>query len=160
MSKSDKLTRADLATLLGLVLILLACLLLTSTPQSVYRWMNRDGYTRTEIEVLSPPEGHLSTMRVRALSTGEELSIKRNTFHDSRERRRLPAWYNPEAQLIVGIRLFDERIVSADVYQQLPGGGRVLGEVLANLAAGAGGLYLLLRSPRKKAPRSRSRRKK
>ncbi|HEX2224800.1 MAG TPA: hypothetical protein VHN15_11400 [Thermoanaerobaculia bacterium] len=158
MSKSDKLTRADLATLLGLLLILLACLLLTSTPQSVYRWMKRDGYTRTEIEVLSPPEGHLSTMRVRVPSTGEELSIKRNTFSDSRRRRRLPAWYNPEAQLILGFRLFDERIVSADVYPRLPGGGRVLGEVLSNLAAGAGGLYLL-RSPRK-APRPRSRRRK
>jgi hypothetical protein len=158
MSTGDKLTRADLATLLGLLLILLACLLLTSTPQSVYRWMQRDGYTRTEIEVLSPPESRLSTMTVRVLSTGEEISIQRNTFHDSRQRRRLAAWYNPEARLILGFRLFDERIVSADIYPRLPGGGRVLGEVLANLAAGAGGLYLL-RSP-KKAPRPRSRRRK
>lgn len=158
MSTSDKLTRADFLPLLGLLLILLACLLLTSTPASVYRWMKRDGYTRTEVEVLSPPDSRLSTMTVRVLSTGEELRIERNTFSDSRRRRRLPAWYNPEARLVLGFRLFDERIVSADTHRELPRGGGVLGLVLVNLAAGAGGVYLL-RSPRK-VPQPRPRRKK
>lgn len=157
MNESDKLTRVDFATLLGIVLILVAFLLLTSTPQSVYRWLKRDGYTRTEIEILSPPESHLSSMTVRVLSTGDELSVPRNTLVDSRKKLRQTAWYNPEARLVLGFRLFDERIVSADTYPELPGAGVVLGGVLVNLAAGAGGAYLL-RSP-KPSPRPSSRRK-
>lgn len=166
MSTSDKLTRTDFAVLLGLVLILLAFLLLTSTPQSVYRWLKRDGYSRTEIEVLSPPESRLSSMTVRVLSTGDELYIRRTTFDDSRKRSRLPVWYNPEARLVLGARLFDERIVSADTYPELPDGTLVLGGVLVNLAAGVGGYYLL-RSPKpshkpssqRKRPKKRSSRR-
>lgn len=143
MSKSDKLNRADFAVLLGMVLILVAFLLLTSTPQSVYRWLKRDGYTRTEVDVFSPPESRLSSVTVRVLSTGDELSVRRTALDGSRKRSRLPVWYNPEARLVLGARLFDERIVSADTYPELPGGNVVLGGVLVNLAAGAGGYYLL-----------------
>lgn len=146
---SDKLPREEVAGCSGLALILLACLLLTSTPQAVYRWSKRDGYTRTEIEVLSPPDSRLSSMRVRELSTGATLDIRRNTFTDSRTRNRLPAWYNPDARLVLGIRLFDERLVSADDHRELPGGAAVLGQAALTAGSGALGLYLLLGRPRR-----------
>ena len=160
----DKITREELAGCSGLVLLLLACLLLTTAPQSVYRWSQRDGYTRTEIEVLSPPDSHLRSMRVRVLSTGETLDIRRNAFTNSRTRNRLPAWYNPDARLMVlGLRAFEERLVSAEEHPELPDGAAVFG--LAALTAGSGalGLYLLLgrvsrrASSKQKRKRRRSR---
>ena len=134
----------------GLVLILLACLLLTSTPQSVYRWWKRDGYTRTEVEVLSPPDSHLRWMRARVLSTGQTLDVRRTSFANSRTRNRLPAWYNPDARLVLGLTVFDERLVSAEAYPELPGGAAVFGGAALTVASGVGGLYLLLSRP---APR-------
>lgn len=133
-----------LAFLFGLALLLIAFLLLTTTPQLVYRWSHRDGYTKTEIEVLSPPDSHLSSMRVRVLSTGEELSIRRNTFERSREQNRLPAFYNPDARrLFLGIGLFDERLVSAERTSRLQSGKDVALLVAVNATLGLLGVYLL-----------------
>lgn len=133
-----------LAFLFGLALLLIAFLLLTTTPQLVYRWSHRDGYTKTEIEVLSPPDSHLSSMTVRVLSTGDELSIRWNTFERSREQNRLPAFYNPDArQLVLGIGLFDERLVSAERTSRLQSGKDVALLVAVNATVGLLGFYLV-----------------
>lgn len=158
MPESEGFTRQDFATLLGGALLLLGFLLLTSTPQSVYRWSKQRGYTRTEVEVLSPTRSHLSTMTVRVLSTGAELSVRRNTFASRPEQgSRLPVWYNPEALLIVGFRVFDERILSAKTFPELPGGAEVFAVLAINVAAFAGG-WRLLTLPEKS--RARTARKK
>lgn len=126
-----------------MALILLACLLLTTTPQEVYRWSQRDGYARTEIEVLSPPDGHLRSMSVRVLSTGEKLSVKRNSFTGSRDRKRLPAWYNPDARWVLGITIFDERLVSAENNAELPDARDAFGLLFVTVASALLGVFLL-----------------
>ena len=140
---SEGSTREGCAGCAGMALILLACLLLTSTPQEVYRWSHRGGYARTEIEVLSPPNSHLSSMTVRVVSTGRELSVKRTSFTGSRERKRLPAWYNPDARWALGITLFDERLVSAEDHPELPKTGVVFGQLLVTVASALLGVFLL-----------------
>lgn len=154
--ESGKLTRKDFAFLVGLGLLLLAFLLLTSTPQVVYRWWKRDGYSRTEIEVLSPPESQLSSMEVRVRSTGQRLSIRRTSFTNSRTQSILPAWYNPDARLVLGLTVFDERILCAETYRELPDGAGALGGAALNIAVAVGGLSLLRWST---APDPASRRK-
>src|SRR4028119_1580902 len=107
--RSEGSAREGCAGWVGIALLLLASLLLTSTPQEVYRWSHRNGYTRTEIEVLSPPDSHLRWMSVRVLSTGQKLSIKRNSFTGPRDRQRLPARDTPAAPRAPGPPLSVER---------------------------------------------------
>jgi len=140
--KSEAFTRKDVAVLSGMALLLIAFLMLTFTPQSVYRLWKRSGYTRTEVEVLSPDSRRRSTT-VRVLSTGEELSVHRTSFDGSPQHARLQVWYNPDARLVMGLTLFDERIISAERHPTLPDGAEVLGGVVLNVAAGVCGLYLL-----------------
>ncbi|HJX28057.1 MAG TPA: hypothetical protein VJ885_09100 [Thermoanaerobaculia bacterium] len=144
--RSEGSAREGCAGWVGIALLLLASLLLTSTPQEVYRWSHRNGYTRTEIEVLSPPDSHLRWMSVRVLSTGQKLSIKRNSFTGSRDRKRLPAWYNPDARWALGITIFDERLVSAEDNAELPDAGSVFGLLFVTVASALLGVFLL-RSP-------------
>jgi hypothetical protein len=161
MSESDSFTRKDFAVLSGVALLLVALLMLTFTPQAVYRLSKRSGYTRTEVEVLSPDSRRRSAT-VRVLSTGEELSVHRTSFDGSPQHARLPVWYNPDARLVLGLTLFDERIISAERHPELPGGGEVLGESVVQLAAGIGGLRLLTsreRATRKATPKRRKRRR-
>ena len=145
-------TREGCAGCAGIALILLACLLLTSTPQEVYRWSQRNGYTRTEIEVLSPPDSHLRSMSVRVLSTGQQLSVKRTSFTGSRDRKRLPAWYNPDARWALGITIFDERVISAESYPELPDAGVVFGLLFVTVASALLGLFLLRSRARDRKP--------
>lgn len=144
--RSEGSTREGCAGCAGIALLLLASLLLTSTPQEVYRWSHRNGYTRTEIEVLSPPDSHLRSMSVRVLSTGQTLSVKRNTFTGSRDRKRLPAWYNPDARWALGLPIFDERLVSAENNAELPDAGSAFGLLFVTVASALLGVFLL-RSP-------------
>ena len=160
MRESEAFTRKDFAVLSGVALVLVALLMLTFTPQSVYRLWKRSGYTRTEVEVLSP-DSRRRSVTVRVLSTGEELSVHRTSFDSSPQHSRLPAWYNPDARLALGLTIFDERIISAERHPTLPGGGEVLGEIVVQLAAGAGGLYLLTSrgTTRKATSKGRKRRR-
>lgn len=144
--RSEGSTREGCVGCAGIALLLLASLLLTSTPQEVYRWSHRNGYTRTEIEVLSPPDSYLRWMSVRVLSTGQKLSVKRNTFTGSRDRKRLPAWYNPDARWAPGITVFDERLVSAENNAKLPEAGSAFGLLFVTVASALLGVFLL-RSP-------------
>lgn len=159
MPESERFGREDFAILVGGAMLLLGFLLLTSTPEAVYRWSKRSGYTRTEVEVLSPASGYLSTMSVRVLSTGDELSVRRNTF-DKRpqEGSRLPVWYNPEALLVVGFRVFDQRILSAKTFPERPGGAGALVGLAVNFALFAVG-WRLLNPPEKTRPRTARKKK-
>src|SRR5262245_15410099 len=107
MRESEAFTRNDFAVLSGLALLLVALLMLTFTPQSVCRLWKRSGYTKTEVEVLSPDSRRRSAT-VRVLSTGEELSVHRTSFDSSPQHGRLPVWYNPDARLALGLTVFDE----------------------------------------------------
>lgn len=158
--RSEGSTREGCAGCAGIALLLLASLLLTTTPQEVYRWSHRNGYTRTEIEVLSPPDSYLRWMSVRVVSTGEELSVERNSFTGSRDRQRLPAWYNPEARWEPGITIFDERLVSAEDNAELPESGYVFGLLFVNVVSALLGVFLLSsRAPSRAHRKSSAKRK-
>jgi hypothetical protein len=128
----------------GIALVLLFFLLVASVPQLVYRWWKRDGYQAVQVEVLSPPSRQRS-MRVRVTTTGEEVWTYRSSFDDRTEHAVQPAWYNPDAKLKLLFTVFDERVLSAQRYKTPASGGVALGGVVAMLAAGAAGAYLVLR---------------
>lgn len=151
----ERLTRADLGRALGIFLILGAFLMLTFTPQLVFRAWNRAGYQLTEAEILSGP-GPYRAIRVRVASTGEEVSPQRNPFDGARQSERIPIWYNPAARMAHGIVLFDERVVSAQHGQGVPTGLHAFAVVLFNLLAGTLGLYLISRTPQPKSAKTGS----
>jgi hypothetical protein len=141
-SAEQALRRSGFAGLLGLVLLLGAFLMLTFTPQLVYREWHRDGYDRTEAEVLSGP-GRAKSFRVRIVADDRELLVKSTSFDGRVQHQRIPVWYNAAAHVEFGIRLFDERVISAERTPELPGFPGTLAAVLINLLLVCGGVYLL-----------------
>ena len=142
--KSDAApTRASFAPLAGILLVVASTLMLTFTPQSVYQWIHRLGYIRTQAEFVSRQRRYVT---VRVASTGDRLTIKSTTFDSLSAQAPAPAWYNREARLVRGIVLFDERLVSAERHPVMPSGAEVFIEVSLN-AAFILAAYLLLRRP-------------
>src|SRR5262245_36856130 len=88
-----------IAALTGMLLALVSCLLLTTTPQLVYRWAKQAGYVRTEVEFLSLGSRNAT---VRVAVTGESLTVRRSTFDQIVPGGRSPVWYNPDARLVAG----------------------------------------------------------
>ncbi|GEM_PF-3582747 len=147
-SNFARLSRADIGRLFGILLILGAFLMLTFTPQLVFRASHRAGYQLTEAEIVSGPSPYRS-INVRIVSTGEEFSPQRNPFDGARQSERIPIWYNPAARIVRVIILFDERIVSAQHGQGIPTSLNAFVAVLVNLLLGALGFYLVFGSPRR-----------
>jgi hypothetical protein len=141
-STDHALRRSGFAGLLGLLLLLAAFLMLTFTPQLVYKAWHRDGYARTEAEVLSGP-GRAKSFRVRVVADNQEVSVKSTSFDGRVQHQRIPVWYNPAAHVEFGITLFDERVISAERWPELPDFTGALAAVLINLALIFGGGYLL-----------------
>lgn len=159
-SKDEPLTGGDLLRLLGFPLLLGAFLMLISTPQLVFQSLNRDGYSRTEAEVLTGP-GRSRSIRIRIASTGEEITVRRTMFDGIGENRREPIWYNPSARLVLGVTVFDERALSTGRHQELPDLSQAFFASLLTVALGAAGAYLLFRTPksaRRRRPASSRRR--
>jgi hypothetical protein len=146
-TEDEPFTLADSARLVGIALVLGAFLMLTFTPQLVFLAWHRDGYARTEAESLSGP-GRSRSFRVRIASSGEELSVRRTSFDSSPPYARLPVWYNPSARLVVGITLFDMRVVSLQRYPELPNLVHAFTAVAINLILAAVGGFLVFRSPK------------
>jgi hypothetical protein len=141
-SADRSLHRSGFAGLLGLVLLLVAFLMLTFTPQLVYRTWHRDGYERTEAEVLSG-RGRAKSFRVRVVADDQVLLVRSASFNGYVQHQRIPVWYNPAAHVEFGIRLFDERVISAERSPELPDFTGALAAVLVNLLFACGGAYLL-----------------
>jgi hypothetical protein len=146
-NKDEAFTRADMARVLGVVLVLGAFLMLTFTPQLLFQARNLAGYSNTQAELLEGP-GRSRSISVRVASTGEEISVRRTMFDTSVEHERIPIWYNPSAHLVFGITLFDMRVVSAQRYPELPTLQQALIAALLNVVLAAGGAYLVFRPPR------------
>jgi hypothetical protein len=153
VDESESFTAADLGRLVGIALVLVFFLLVASVPQIVFRWWKREGYQATQIEILSPPSRQRS-MRVRVTTTGEELWAHRSSFDDHTPHAFLPAWFNPDAKLVLVFTVFDERVLSAQRYREPTTGGEALGGIVATLVAGGAGAYLVLR---RDAAKNRSR---
>jgi len=141
-------TRGSPAVLLGMLLLLGAFMLLTTTPEVMYQAWHRDGYERTDAELLSP-SGRSRSVRVRIGSSGAELSVRRTTFDTRSEHARVPVWYNPEAIVSAGITWLDVRVVSAERQPELPTSNQATMMLLLNLLLFAGGGLLLLASMRR-----------
>src|SRR5258706_5499811 len=157
-STEEGLARSDVLRLLGIPILLAAFLMLTFTPQLLFQASNRNGYSRTEAEVLSGP-GRSRSVRIRIASTGEELMIRRTSFDSTAPHEQLPIWHNPAARLVFVITIFDLRVVSAQRYPELPNLAEAVLAALINLALAVGGSYLFFRAsagPRGTAPNSSS----
>ena len=141
-------TEGGLSALAGLVLLLGAFLMLTFTPQRVYRACNAAGYRATEAELVAPPVRNSRYMRLRVLSTGEELLVRRSSFEADIGHPREAVWYNPAAHLVLGIRWFDERLVSRQRYPDSPSPVDALVPLLLTIALGGYGSHLLVRANR------------
>lgn len=151
------LTRADLARLAGIVLLLVAFLMLTFTPQLVFEAWHRDGYARTEAELLAAP-GRGRTTRVRILDGGDELWVRRSDFGGIAAHTHVGVWYNSAAIVTAGPTLLDTRVVSVERSPQLPELPESLGVALLNAFLFGVGAVLLLGLPRRGARRDWSRR--
>ncbi len=144
-SLDEALTRADYLRPAGLLAMLAAFLMLTFTPQMVFQAVNRSGYTLTEATVLSSPgisSPGLSTVSLRIASTGQEIRVRKTALHRSTPAAQLAIWHNPSAILVFGITLFDQRVVSADNYPELPTLANAFFAVLVNLVVAAVGSSL------------------
>jgi hypothetical protein len=98
---------------------------------------------------------------VRVLPGGEQLSIQASLFEErfegeglvrrsvSMKRRRLAVWYNPGARVVLGITLFDQRLVPASPHSTLPTADVVVAHVAVTAALLALGVFLVLRPYRR-----------
>ena len=97
---------------LGLVCVIIACLLLTTAPGAVHRWMHADGYQVTEAVVSESSRQYRRSIDVRIVSTGEELRVKRSDFESPLVEGARPVLYNPRAfSRRFGIIWWDSRII-------------------------------------------------
>mgnify|MGYP000983959884 CR=1 FL=1 len=142
------------ARLFGFVLLIGACLMLTFTPQQLFLAWHREGYRRTEAEVLSKPG--LGRIRIEVASSGDRVDVSRNILDSSREHARSAIWYNPDANLVFGIRLFDERVLSIEQHPALPTLPTAIGLLLANLSLAAAALFLAFRPEARRRTRRQS----
>ena len=131
--------------LLGIVLVLVAFLLLTTTPGILYRFLHRSHYRTVEVEVLSIGAPRSITVKVKP--SGETLRIRSSTFEGTKTPGAVfPASHDPDARLTLGAGVFDERIVSAEPYHGLPAVTEVLVLTALQLASALGGFLLLRRA--------------
>ena len=149
-SESDTpLNRADLARILGIVLLLAAFLMLTFTPQLLFVSWHRDGYQKTEAEILSEPGVYRST-KVRIASSAEEIRVRRTTFNGVSPHMRISVWYNPEAILTGGGTWLDTRVMTTERWPELPEFPQALMAALLNVFLALGGSLLLFGRPRQR----------
>ena len=148
-SESDTpLNRADLARILGIVLLLAAFLMLTFTPELLFEAWHRDGYQKTEAEILSAPEVRRS-IKLRIASSAEEIRVRRTTFNGVSPHMRISVWYNPEAILTGGGTWLDTRVMTTERWPELPEFPQALTAALLNVLLGFGGSLLLFGRPRR-----------
>jgi hypothetical protein len=137
--------RRYLLQFVGGIVLLGAFLMIFPAARTLYRWANRSSYVRAEVEVLTQYKRSLRSMRVRVLSSGEELSIHPGDFDElqvgdevtqtqAAAGQRFSSWYNPKARARAGITLFDQRLVSARRFPALATGSEVLGSLAGTLA--------------------------
>lgn len=137
--------RELLGRLLGLGLLVVGVLLLTTSPGLVYMTWHRDGYQRTEARVEGKTTANGKRLRVQVASTGQTIDVK-NTTMSGANGERVPIWFNPEARLVAGIELVDERIHTVSSYPELPGRAVGFGMMAATVALlGAGGALMFRR---------------
>jgi hypothetical protein len=128
---------------LGMFLSLGFFLVLSSVPGLVIPYALRDGYTRTEAEVLSPDGGRLRNIQVRIASTHDEVGVLRSNFDGVAQGVKLPVWYNPNARLKAGITWYDYRLISAARYPDHVEGIAVAFWLAALIALGGLSGYLI-----------------
>jgi hypothetical protein len=142
MSKPDGFTLDDWARILGAIVLLAFCLALTTTPGLVVEYLHRDGYSRTDAEVLSE-SGRSKSIQLRLAGTGEAVTLSRSGFGHASKGMRVAVWYNAQARSVQGITLYDRRVISATGQRELTDGPVAIGWVLATLVLGALGAYLI-----------------
>lgn len=143
-------------SLLGLGLLTLGLLLLTTTPGLVYMTWHRDGYQRTEAVVQGKTTANGKRLRVQVASTGETIDVKNTTLAGA-DGERVPIWFNPDARPVAGIELLDERIHTVSSYPELPDRVVGVGLMLATVALLAGGGAMMVRPGRGRGTRARRR---
>ena len=154
--RDEKIDRRYVAQFLGFVVLLAGLFMLFPTVRTAYLWWKSEDYVRTEVEALEEPSRH-GSMRVRVVSTGEDVSVEASSFDERFEGegvvrlalpikgQRLPVWYKPDARWVLGIALFDQRVVSASRYPTLPAAVAVVGHVAVTAALFVVGALLAMR---------------
>ena len=139
---------AIVRVLTGVVVGLAAFLLLTTAPDLLFQWIHRDGYRPTEAVV---ERSTLALFTVR-LPAGKEITVKSTRAHGHEGAQTV--FYNPDAIVTLGIRLFDERIVFSSVPRSAAEG--LLPSVITVVLAAAA-FWLLRGSPEKPRTSRRAR---
>lgn len=134
-------TRQGCLALVGLLCFFVAVLLVDTTRRAFGTWHWRDGYSRTELEVLSASPRGRARVDGRVLSTGAELFVDGSRFPelmrtangvvftlDTPERlkgRRAAVWFNAQARSVL---FGDLRVLSA-ADGELPGSASAAGHL-------------------------------
>jgi hypothetical protein len=140
-----RFTRADGARVLGIALIVAASLMLTFTPQLLFEATQREGYRRSEVELLSD-SGRQRSVRVRIAADDTELRVKSTTFDAIVAHAHVPVWYNRQALLAVGTMTFlDARVINRERSPDLPELWEALLAVAINLVLATAGIALIFR---------------
>jgi len=154
--QNEKVDRRYAAQFLGFVVLLAGLFVLFPTVRTAYLWWKSEDYVRTEVEALEEPSRH-GWMRVRVASTAEDTLVKASSFDERFESegvgrralpmkgRRLAVWYNPDARWVLGITLFDQRVVSASRNPSLPTAPAVTGHAVVTTALFLAGAFLATR---------------
>jgi hypothetical protein len=146
-----------LAQAFGGVLLFAAFLLLIPALRETYRWANRSSYYMTEVEIEDPTvQTTLPSASATVVSTGERVSVRRGDFKTAtgvgEGTKRYAVWYNPDAVAYLGIKLYDQRVVTAEGNPSFGEAGRAAWHWVAATALAGVGACLSLAPYR--APRS------
>ena len=144
-SGDDRITRADVTRLLGLGATLVAALMLTFTPQLAYRARHKEGYRLVDaVQASDSSTGR--NVRIRLLTAGEELLVRRSTVDGGVPTIPFKVWYNGDARLNVGIVLFDERVLDPRSHPHLTSVSQALAAIALNIVLAVLGLRAVFRA--------------
>ena len=156
--EDEAFTRSDFGRIAGVVLLLVALLMLTTTPKMVIEASHRAGYVETMARVERRSQ-HRGGMVVTLLSTGEKVYV-RHPVPELISPSQVRVLYNPDASALIAFSAFDTpvRIRSFDSRVLAPGPlptlAQAIGAAMLNLLLGIGALWLIVQPQWR--PRSRS----
>lgn len=140
LPEDEAFTRSDFGRIAGVVLLLIAFVMLTTTPGRVVEAWHRADYVETMARVERRNQQHRGGMVVTLLSTGEKIYV-RHPVPELISPSPVRVLYNPDASALIAFSAFDTpvRIRSIDARVLAPGPLPTLGPamlaVIINLLA-------------------------
>lgn len=156
-TESETFTLGDFGRIAGVVLLLVALLMLTTTPRMLIEASHRADYVETMARVERRNQ-HRGGMVVTLLSTGEKIHV-RHPVPDLISPSPVRVLYNPDASALIAFSAFDTpvRIRSFDARVLAPGPlptpGQAMLAAAINLLLGIAAV-LLIAQPRRGGKRT------